>query len=210
MNSLYGTREIQDRIPEGTQSEVYLAPGPEGHDNGSYAFTGTANSYIDLFNSDGGVLDLRYSLTLLCWVYYDGQIGPVVIYFSDSAWGISIYVYNGKYTFPIWRRDGRFLSRAESITPIVSAWKFVVVSYNHVSGEGKVWIDGVLERTVNVGAGTELGTQYKVRMGGNGRATFFKGRIAKMGVYNVVLTQEQIQEIKGKNVRQICEHTQKN
>ena len=81
-------------------------------------------------------------------------------------------------------------------------WKFVGVSYDNISGEVKLWNDGVVEETANIGPGFEQGTQHTVRMGVvSGDSLHFRGRISHVGVYNVALTQEQILEIKGKNVR---------
>ena len=49
---------------------------------------------------------------------------------------------------------------------------------------------------VNIGAGLELATQDKVIMGRKiGDTRYFKARIAQMQVYNLALTQEQIETI---------------
>ena len=72
-------------------------------------------------------------------------------------------------------------------------------SYDQASGDAKLWVDGVVVQTLNIGANLQLATQDSVRMGvkiGDGR--YFKGRIAQMQVYSDVLTQEQIQAIKDK------------
>ena len=206
LNGTYGIREIRDRV-SAVSSEVQLAPGPDGHDSGSYEFIGTSNSYIEFSNSDGGVLDVRYSITLLCWVYYDNQYGPLFIYHLNTRWGVSFQARYEVYMFPIWGRNGLFLNRIDSNTSVVRGWKFVGASYNYSSGEAKLWIDGVLDGTVNVAAETELGTQYKVRMGGTPHEShYFKGRITQMRVYDVALTQEQVQEIKGKGMTDRYEH----
>ena len=75
-------------------------------------------------------------------------------------------------------------------------WKFVGASYDHSSGEAKLWVNGAAVQTLNIGAGLELATQDVIRMGvrsGDGRC--FKGRIAQMRIYNRALSQEQIQAI---------------
>ena len=87
-------------------------------------------------------------------------------------------------------------------TPAAGGWKFVGATYERSSGEAKLWVNGVAVQTVNMGAGMDLGTQSKAWMGAsvNEGLGFFKGKITKMRIYKVALTQEQIQEIQGKNV----------
>lgn len=78
-------------------------------------------------------------------------------------------------------------------------WKFVGASYDSSSGDARLWVDGNEVQKLNIGTNLLLATQDSVRMGvkiGDGR--FFKGRIAQMQVYNVALSQEQIQAIRSK------------
>ena len=101
LNSTYGTRESQDRATEGFQGEVFLASGPNGQDGGSYEFSGTSNSYIEFPNSAGAALDVHYSITFLCWVYYNGQYsdadGPLFVYDAPppNQWGLAVYALYG-------------------------------------------------------------------------------------------------------------------
>ena len=70
-------------------------------------------------------------------------------------------------------------------------------SYDQANGDAKLWVDGKVVQTLNIGANLQLATQDSVRMGakvGDGR--YFKGRIAQMQVYNAALTQKQIKLIK--------------
>ena len=86
-------------------------------------------------------------------------------------------------------------------TPLAGGWKFVGATYERSSGEAKLWVNGVAVQSTNMGAGIDLGTQSNAQMGASiERLDHFKGRIAQMRVYDVALTQEQIQEIYGKNV----------
>jgi len=204
---MYETREIQDRVSQGSQSEVYLAPGPTGHDNGSFEFSGTSNSYIEFTNSAYGVLDVRYSITLLCWIYYNGQDGPLFHYGigESGIWALAFWVWQGTLSVAIFSRDYVFIQETHSVTYLEGEWKLVGVSYDHMSGELKLWIDGVVDTTAYIGVGFELATQVSVRMGAilnDGR--YFRGRITQVRVYNGALTQEQIQEIRGKNVKHKC------
>ena len=196
LNADYGTKEIDNRAVKGIPHGVTLASGPDGRPNYSYKFSGSSNSYIEFPNSIGGPLDVRYSMTMLCWVYYDGKDGPLFNYEKGSTWGVHLWVVHGGKLFV------RFVKRDYSSTNhlvhtnLAGGWKFVGASYDRSSGEAKLWVNGAVVQTLNIGAGLELATQDRIRMGvktGDGR--YFKGRIAQMRIYNRALTQEQIQAI---------------
>ena len=82
LNCTFGTKEIKNRVAGGVASGVTLALGPYGIPGGSYEFSGSPNSFIQFPNSEEGPLDVRYSMTMLCWVYYkiNGQDGPLFNY----------------------------------------------------------------------------------------------------------------------------------
>ena len=208
LNVTYGTREIQDRVPQGDSSGVQLAAGPDGRVNGSYEFFGYANSSIQFNNSDGGVLDVRYSITMLCWVYYDGRKGP---FFSYSPWPSSsphpLYfgaLNENLYVLFKTRNDAYF--SVLNTGALAGGWNFVGASYNRASGEAKLWIDGVAVQTIYAAAEKDLETKYNVVMGASlFYGVFFKGRITQMRLYNISLSQEQVREIMGKSLLQILE-----
>ena len=161
---------------------------------------GTWNSYIEFSNSAGGVLDVRYSITLLCWVYYDGQDGPLFNYKTSGDWGVHLWVTDGKLFARFTKRDYS-LTDALLNTTLTGGWRCVGASYNNITGEAKLWVNGTFVQTLNIGVGLELATQDSVRMGaktGDGR--YFKGRITQMRVYDLALPGELIQEILGETV----------
>ena len=174
--------------------------------NGSYEFFGNANSYIEFNNSDGGVLDVRSSITMLCWVYYDGQDGPLFFYKkSSSQSGVFLaVVYMGQLLLGLQDRGYDPIKEITSPSFLVGGWKFVGASYNGTTGEAKLWIDGVAVQTTSVRAGADLGTKDKARMGAEFTMNRnFKGMITQMRLYNISLSQEQVQEIMGKSHLQI-------
>ena len=196
LNAAYGTKEINNRAVKGIPRGVTLAPGPDGRPNYSYKFSGSSNSYIEIPNSIGGPLDVRYSMTMLCWVYYDGKDGPLFSYEKGSTWGVHLWVVHGGKLFV------RFVKRDYSSTNhlvhtnLAGGWKFVGASYDRCSGDAKLWVNGAVVQTLNIGAGLELATQDVIRMGvKTGDSRYFKGRIAQMRIYNRALSQEQIQAI---------------
>ena len=70
-------------------------------------------------------------------------------------------------------------------------WKFVGVSYNKTTAEAKLWIDGKIVKsdkpTVNFGS-------QLLTLGGSN----FKGKITQLMLFNLTLTEEQIQGMKVK------------
>ena len=204
LNAAYGTQEINNRTAQGIPNNVHLAPGPNGKPNGSYEFLGTSDSYIEFPNTAGGRLNVRGSITLLCWLNYSGQNGPIFNYEASGSKGVHLLVYEEKLRVCFNKRDYTATENVTLIdtTPVAKAWKFVGASYDHGSGEAKLWVDGVVVQTKNIGAGLELATQDSIRMGvKSGEGNYFKGRITQMQVYKESLTQGQIQTIQKRTPR---------
>ena len=214
LNAEYRTRDIKDRTAPGIPSGVSLAPGPYGEEDGSYEFFGNTSSFIEFPNSPGGALDVRYSMTILCWVYYDekgGPRGPIFEYNTGGNDGV--YLWVGKRLF-----SASFIDRALSYsrsylrhTSSARGWKFVGASYDHETGEIKLWADGAFKQTGTMRAGVDLRTQGSVRMGvrKNGKRCF-KGKISQLQIYNEALSQQQILKLetkpKGENLTQLCQY----
>ena len=136
---------------------------------------------------------------MLCWLYYDGHNGRIFDYRQEGYSGVRLGLSRGRLYVLL--TDGSYSGSVSSIhKSIAGGWKFVGASYNHTSGEVKLWVDGYKANERKRTAGLRLSTQYKVRIGvKNGWS--FKGRIAQMQVYNLALNQEQIQAIQEKNQR---------
>ena len=140
MNATFGTQEINNRTAQGIPNNVHLAPGPNGKANGSYEFLGTSDSYIEFHNTAGGPLDVRESITMLCWLHHGGQNGPIFTYkTSGSSWGVHLLVYEKKLYVRFNKRD--YSATADltimDTTPVARGWKLVGASYDHGSGESE-------------------------------------------------------------------------
>jgi len=201
LNSTFGTKEINNRVAEWNASGVTFAPGPDGVAGGSYEFSGSLKSFIEFPNSAGEPLDVRYSITMLCWVYYNGQDGPLFDYSTSSvAGGVQLRVFHGELYVGFTSRDYSSFTHYRLHTALADGWKFVGATYDNSTGKAKLWVNGAVAQTHYFGAGLELATQGSIRMGANDwgysvHAQYFKGRITQMQVYNEALTQEQIQAI---------------
>ena len=138
-------------------------------------------------------------MTMLCWVYCGGQDGPIFNYNR----GVYLWVLHEQLNARFMKRDDVSIYVDLLDTELqASRWRFVGASYDHGSGKAQLWVDGfiVLENQIPSGAGIELATQGKIRMGAmNDYGQYFKGRIAQMQVYNEALTQEQIQTIRNRS-----------
>ena len=138
---------------------------------------------------------MRYSMTMLCWVYYNGKDGPLFNYKTSGHWGVHLWVAAGQLFVRFTKRDYSFTNGLLN-THLAGGWKFVGASYDGGLGDAKLWVNGAVVQTLNIGAGLDLATQDNIRMGvksGDGR--YFKGRIAQMQVFNSALSQEQIEAI---------------
>ena len=136
---------------------------------------------------------------MLCWLYPGGQDGPLFNYRNGARWGVHLWVVSGGQLFVRFKKRDYSSTQALYNTQLKPAdgWKFVGASYDQASGNAKLWVDGKVVQTLNIGANLQLATQDSVRMGvKKGDSRYFKGRIAQMQVYNVALTQKQIQVIK--------------
>ena len=198
LNAEYRTRDIKDRTAPGIPSGVSLAPGPYGEEDGSYEFFGNASSFIEFPNSPGGALGVRYSTTILFWVYHDengGPHGPVFNYNTGVKIGVHFWVYNR--LFYAFFMDRAYTSGTSLYhTSLAGGWKFVGASYDNQTGEIKLWAEGAFKQTRNLGANKQLGTQGSVRMGVRENDNrYFKGKISQLQIYNEALSQQQILKI---------------
>ena len=150
LDSTHGTKEINNRVGAGVASGIRTAPGPDGKPDGSYEFFGTVNSYIEFPN--GGDLDVRNSMTMLCWLYPGGQNGPLFNYGKSGSWGVRLWVVQGQLGVQFAKRD---YSRTRLLhhTPFKpeDGWKFVWASYDQANGDAKLWVNGKAVQTLNIG-----------------------------------------------------------
>ena len=113
----------------------------------------------------------------------------------DGDWGVHLWAVDGQLFVRFTRRDYSLTTRLLH-TVLAGGWKFFGATYDRSTGDAKLWVDGFVVHTLNIGAGLDLATQDSIRMGAkNYDDRYFKGRIAQMQVYDKALTQQQIQVI---------------
>lgn len=184
------------------------AAGPDGRVNGATTFLGQQSSYIEFLNGDGGVLDVHHSITILCWVFDEGQEGPLFFYNGATAGqdGVLLGVSDTQLYFKFRDRHYNEFPGIFQYTSLAGEWKFVGASYNGTTGESKLWIDGDAVQTAYLPDGIDLATKDNVFIGvDNVRNLFFKGRITQMGLYNISLSRQQVRRIMGKSPFQVLQ-----
>ena len=176
---------------DGIPSNVQLADGPDGECEGSHQFLGTQNSFITLPNLGG--LDVQYSLTVLMWVYPQGQDGPLFNYRPSGDWEVHIWIVNGKFFSRMAKRGGPLFAYLLSPTPLmIGRWAYVATSYDYNTGITRMWVDGIEVAQLDIGFHS-MATNYDVRIGvKSGDSRQFKGRVSRVQVYDVALTLDQV------------------
>ena len=194
LNARYKAAEKENRQPKGILGNVGITDGPYNEPGGAYMFYGTVSSYIEFPNNGG--LDTRFSITLMCWVQPGGQDGSLFTYrVYPYGSGVIMWIFDGKFLIKIVKhslfQDPTGLVTAEVLP--VGKWVHVAASYDHNTGINSVYINGHLKASKYIGTGYEIATApQKVRMGVSDNMTYFKGKTAKMKVYDVALNEAQI------------------
>ena len=138
--------------------------------------------------SSGINLNVLDSRTTSCWCYiFDNNVETVFLQYQDTK--ISV---NGK-TLTLKNSELRELSLTGTLAGKV--WTLVGVSYNEKSAEAQLWIDGhVLVNSRILRTKLDWKDSPSLTLGGNK----FKGKITQLMLFNLTLTQEQVQEINGR------------
>ena len=134
-------------------------------------------------------------MTIQFWLYYTG--------FKRSA--IIVRYWNKRHSLRIKMfLSGRTNQQAGNVTVtrdnvkvfILEApfsagrWTFVAITFNHTSGEAKLWINAVVVEEIAIKDNIELSTHYQLKIGSNN----FEGRITQLQIYNYPLTKKEINE----------------
>ncbi|CAH3182654.1 unnamed protein product [Porites lobata] len=201
LNGNYTTEDLLRRPAiKGVAHNVELVDGPYNVPDGAYQFKGQANSYIE-FPNGNLILDAKYSITLMCWVKPGGKDGPLFNY-NKNDWGVHIWLAQaGRFFVRITKAGSHaFHPFVQTVNPLpIGKWAHVAATYDFNTGYNAIYVDGVLQApSKNVGRGSPsipISTNDpEVRMGArlsDGR--YFNGAICQMGIWNVALTQEQIE-----------------
>ena len=200
LNAAYTSSDMMGNQPAGTTSNVQYAEGPGGTSQGSCQFWGVSNSYIELPNNGG--LDTQYSMTMCMWVYPEGQDGPLFNYRPSGSWATHLFLAgNGKFFCRFTKRNDVMMTALVSPSALnTGQWSYVGCSYDYSTGLASAWV-GETEVGTRYLEITSLSTAYNVRLGvkiDDGR--YFRGRIARVQVYNIALNLGQFTAVKFRGV----------
>ena len=205
LNKQFGTDDVKRRSQiTGISYNVSLTTGPFNTTDGAYEFWGNENSYIQ-FPNDNEMLDVQNSISLMCWVRPGGQDGPLFQYDKRyRSWGVHIWIDRG----------GKFFSRIVGAGHVkmnkavvssrrleVEKWVHVAATYNHTTGFNSIYVNGILNKTLNISTGFRIAAEGKVRMGAikkPGKNGFLRAAVSHMEVYNVSLNANQIRAVMNK------------
>ena len=209
LNKQFGTADVKRRSQmTGISSNVSLTTGPFNTTDGAYEFWGNENSYIEFPNGDK-LLEVKNSISLMCWVRPEGQDGPLFQYDKiNSQWGVHIWIEsNGAFFNRIMDiGDGTTYNPKDYIRsnrPLeIGKWVHVAATYNHTTGKNSIYVNGILNATHNIGTGFRIATEGKVRMGVVRADTqlqrFLRAAVSHMEVYNFSLNVNQIRAVMNK------------
>ena len=202
LDKIHGTSEINNRQPEGTPFGVALASGPDGQEGGSYQFA--EESRIE-FPNDGG-LDVQRSITISLWMYVEAHFNKdaaLVSYSYPEIHNVGIaLLYSGGYVgfFYYNPSKGNFVATVTSkpLAQDVATWRHFAASYDYDTGYSRLWVDGKMVAERQDDAGVDLITNNPITLGTESltpNARAFQGRMTQLKIFDVALTDEQINKI---------------
>lgn len=171
----------------------------DGNPGGGLVFEGNGpRDFVEIPDSDS--LDLTEGLTVEMWMYLEAwstaggtgvtkettyKVGPrsdkkVLIRMTTEAqaWGAAVVA--GKTDMPL------------------KKWVHIAGTYDGKSGEGKVYIDGVLDGEGKIGG--NIVPNNDVLWLGRGAGPFLEGRMDEVRISNIARSQQEIQELMDKGI----------
>lgn len=123
--------------------------------------------------------------TITFWANVESFQAPIISYgnfVSPEAFVVYIGDSSGTITFSDFSSD----TISNIITP-VDVWRFYTISYS--SGSMKIYIDGVLQDTLDVG-GIDTGTSGLMRVGTDGAGSYLSGFVLDIRIYDTEVDEE--------------------
>ena len=167
---------------------VFLAEGPDGNTDGSYQFSGKQKSYITFSND--GIWNVKHSITMLCWLNTTAASGsvPFLNYNTVDYGDVQLKINDGFLVAQY--KNNKQLTTNQRMAP--HQWHYVGLSYDHKTGIASLWVNGTMVKNKTTQADISLAAQQHIKVGEKS----FEGRITAMQVYDVALTEEQINAVK--------------
>lgn len=198
MNSDYGLNgTVSDEHFPAVSKGVNLAEGPYGKPGGSYSFSGTTNSYIEIPKHNK--LNTRFAITVMMWVRPQSD-GPLFQYHHSTQWYVSLWFKKiGSYLKFLWVIKSQKLTASSTLTydAKFDKWQHLAVSYSSSNAIMEIWTDGHKQIRKQFRKLTIKTTDGPIRIGKvetSGNTRYFKGQISCLQVYEMALTGNEILE----------------
>ncbi|XP_027047022.1 uncharacterized protein LOC113674731 isoform X3 [Pocillopora damicornis] len=194
LNKAFGSKDAGPNHENGVLSNVELASGPDGLEDGAYEFKGTADSFVEIPND--GKMDTQDSMTILANIYPTGSGGPILNYKTDG-WGVHLWQFESTELFVRFvHRNGVFHKPIASRVLLLNEWNQVGATYDNTTGVAQLWHNGKMVKSRNIGQ-IKLATQYPIRIGArDGDERRFAGKISCLQIYDKALDEQQIGNLK--------------
>lgn len=192
-------KTVKDLSGNGNDGELMGPKWGEGNPDGGLVFEGNGpRDFVEIPDSES--LDLTEGLTVEMWMYLEAwstaggtgatkelayKVGPrsdkkVLIRMTTGAlaWGAAVVA--GKTDVPL------------------KKWTHIAGTYDAKSGEGKIYIDGVLDGEGKLGG--DIVPNNDVLWLGRGAGPFLEGRMDEVRISNTARSQQEIQELMNKGI----------
>ena len=192
-------KTVKDLSGNGNDGELMGPKWGEGNPGGGLVFGGNApRDFVEI--PDSKSLDLVEGLTVEMWLYLEAwstaggtgatkettyKVGPrsdkkVLIRMTTDkhAWGAAVVA--GKIDMPL------------------KKWTHIAGTYDGKSGEGKIYINGVLDAEGKIGG--NITPNDDVLWLGRGAGPFLQGRMDEVRISNIARSEQEIQELMNKGI----------
>jgi hypothetical protein len=181
---------------------------PDGMVNGAYSFDGVKD-FIKTPSSDS--LNLGKNLSLVTWFYNTKPAGgtenqaPFLEWTRDGGTDFGVHLWSNVIGYQ-WNGHGTGANLVDQSlndrdyvistdNPPINVWHHLAVTYDGVTGDAKVYLDGALVNTRNIGQIIPLTSQLGHFLQLGKRATslaWLGGMLDEMRVYARVLTADEV------------------
>ena len=183
LDGTFQTRESENRSLAGVASNAILAPGPDGNPDGSFQLSSGDDSSITFPNN--GALETMNSITMLAWVYITSSTGLLFQYlYSIPNFGVGLSI-NGQNLIFVVASTPVALKVDGTPFSLLEEWVHLGISYSGSTGVLTLFVNGKDNKNSSGGPLT-IDTRGDI-------VTNFGGRISQLRVYDVVLSEEQVQ-----------------
>ncbi len=192
-------KAVKDLSGNGNDGELMGPKRGEGNPGGGLVFEGNGpRDFVEIPDSDS--LDLVEGLTVEMWLYLEAwstaggtgatkelsyKVGPrdnkkvlVRLTTDKQAWGAA--VVHGKTEMPL------------------KKWMHVAGTYDGKSGEGKIYINGVIDGEGKIGG--NIVPNNDVLWLGRGAGPFLQGQMDEVRISNIARSEQEIQELMNKGI----------